>query len=120
MIGFAATLLALKFAESTRGIEFEGWDDILGTAVICWASSWILELGWSAFISPDHWSPAYTVGFALGTEFIATMVGLLLAWAFVSGTRIKSTFGLILAAVLVVVFAYGAQMLVAGSSLGWL
>ena len=34
MFSFAATLLALKFAESTRGLEFDGVDDVLGTAVI--------------------------------------------------------------------------------------
>ena len=118
MVSFAATLLALKFAESTRGVEFEGWDGVLGTAVVCWAVSWLIGFGLTPFIGIDPWpSPTYAVGFGLAAEFVVTIVALLLSWAFVPGARIKNVFGLVVTAVLVVLFTYSAQMLVAGSGL---
>jgi hypothetical protein len=110
MVSFAATLLALKFAESIRWVEFDGWDGVLGAAVMCWVGSWLSAMA----------SPSSTLGLALATEFAATIVALLLAWAFVPGARFKNAAGLVLATVLVVAFSYGAQMLVSGTGLGLL
>ena len=122
MISFAATLIALKFAESTRGIQFEGWDDVLWTGVICWVGDWIVGALMFALSGPDFLvSSEYRVAFSLGLQVVSVMPLLLLAWAVVSGTRIRNIFGLVVASVLIVLFNYAAAMLVAASGMGlWL
>ena len=122
MVSFAATLLALKFAESTRGLEFDGWDDVLGTAVICWLGSWVSGLVLPALMSPDSMSsPVQGLLLALGSQVFVTMVALLIAGAVVNGTHVRSAFGVIVASILVVGFTYGAAVLMASSGLGlWL
>jgi hypothetical protein len=119
MISFVATLVALKFAESTRGLGFDGFDDVLGTAVICWLGSWLSELVLSALVTPD--SPSSLIqglSMSLGSQVFITMVAILIAGAVVKGTHLRSAFGVIVASVLVVGFTYAATMLMASSRLG--
>ena len=121
MISFAATLLALKFAESTGAVEFEGWDGVLGAAVICWFGDSIPGWVFLAFGTPDLLaSPDQTLWLALAIEFISTMLLLLLAWAVVPRAHIKNAFGLVLATVLIVVFRHVGSLVVGSTGLGWL
>jgi hypothetical protein len=119
MINFAATLLALKFAESTRGLEFDGWDDVLGTAVICWLGSWLAELVLSALVISDAPSSLMQgLLLSFGSQVFITMVAILLAAAVVNGAHLRNAFGVIVASILVVGFTYGAAMLMAASGFG--
>jgi hypothetical protein len=103
-------------------VEFEGWNGVLGTTIICWVGNWLFGLLLAALVRPDLMpSTFYTqLLLSLAAGVIASSVSLLIAWAIVPGARIKNVFGLVVAAILIVVFNYGAHMLIAGTALGWL
>jgi len=47
----------------------------------------------------------------IGSELVAALAGLLLAWAVVPGARVRNAFGLFLAAILLVGFRYAGMAL---------
>jgi hypothetical protein len=116
LVSFAATLLALKFAESTRGLEFDAWHDVLGTAVLCWLGSWVAGLALAALITLDSPSSlAHGLLLSLGPQVLISVVAILVAGAVMKGTHVRNAFGVIVASILIVGFTYGATVLMASS-----
>ena len=120
LVTFAATLLALKFAESTRGLEFDGWDDVLWTAVICW-----MGLGLPGFllfaVADTEALPSLMQSqwLHIGIEFIASLILVLIAGAVVRGTHIRNAYGVIVASALIVGFNFGATLLMGSTDVGF-
>src|SRR5688500_6480291 len=94
ILGFFVIVAALKLAESTGGLEFEGWSGGFGAAVACWLGL----LAFPDFPGPDlSKSPVQLQALSLAIQMIVTMIMLLIAWAVVPGARVKRFSGLILA-----------------------
>ena len=107
-------LLALKLAEGTGGLEFDGAGSVFVVALICgfggWGANSVLAL-----LLPDPQSPTSLVhGLSLmfGRGLITTTFCLLVAWAIVPGAHIRRFSGLILAAILIVGFRFAATLLI--------
>ena len=101
-------VLALKLAEGTGGLEFDGAGSVFVAALICgfggWGAGSVL-----AWLLPDTQSPTSLIGglaLMFGTGLVTNMVCLLVAWAGVPGFHIRRVSGLIVAAILIVGFQY--------------
>ena len=112
MLTLLATIIGLKFAEGSGGLEFDGFDGLLWAAVTCWLGGWAAQSVMALAFTDSGAGQSLPVSLALNFAIhgIATIVSLLTAWAVLPGVHVRRFYGLVLAAFLVFGFSYLAIM----------
>lgn len=112
--GLVLTVLILKLAEATGGLEFDGWGGAFGAAVVllltATGTDYLLPVVFPMQAQMAHMGQGLWLFLAL--ELVAAILGLLVAWAVVPGAHVRSVFGLLVAAVLLVGFRYAGMALI--------
>src|SRR5688500_6588999 len=121
MIALLAKIFALKLVEGTGSLDFDGWDGLFGAAIACWlgggATQAVMTL---VLIDPDAvQSPDLNPWLTHALMAMSNMVFLLLASAVMPSVHVRSFFGVVLAAILIIGLNYGAFMLMGATGLSF-